>query len=337
MRFTSLIILGCVLAGCTTSSDDHVCDPGQTQGCTCTSGEAGSQICSEDRSGWDPCVCDSPDASTDILEDTSLDTDPELELCSGDADCDDADACTIDRCDEDGECAHSYVDGDGDGYFASQVDGVDCGGPDCDDLSSVIYPDAPTYCETMDRNCDGNPDNDADGDGVVAVACGGTDCVDSEREINPGANEDGEAEARCHDGQDNDCDGRTDCADPGCFVFADCGFNISGVYVIVPVAELMCPAAGAEYSTVSMLAVADSGTWHTVSGFPCSLEGDGSPTLPGPITLSCNNDNGTCTNTYHLSLTFESEDHWTGTYSVDYCGGTECLDAGTPRSIDGWK
>ena len=50
-----------------------------------------------------------------------------------------------------------------------------------------------------DPNC--QPCPDADGDGYAAKTCGGTDCDDTDRDINPGADE------ICNDGKDNDCDG----------------------------------------------------------------------------------------------------------------------------------
>ena len=57
---------------------------------------------------------------------------------------------------------------------------------------------------------------DADGDGHASAACGGPDCNDGDKNINPGRFEGPKGSALCSDGIDNDCDGLTDSAAPGC-------------------------------------------------------------------------------------------------------------------------
>jgi hypothetical protein len=57
----------------------------------------------------------------------------------------------------------------------------------------------------------GQTDKDSDGDTFYDGTCpGGNDCDDSNSTIHPNAAE------NCADGVDNDCDGLTDAADPGC-------------------------------------------------------------------------------------------------------------------------
>lgn len=58
---------------------------------------------------------------------------------------------------------------------------------------------------------------DRDGDGALRAdlaACGGSDCNDLNKKVNPFTPEGDKS--TCQDGLDNNCDGRTDCADAGC-------------------------------------------------------------------------------------------------------------------------
>lgn len=92
-------------------------------------------------------------------------------------------------------------------------------------------PPPPPSC-TIDLECD-SPDpcvvgrcdgglctevpRDLDEDGFPPLACGGTDCNDLNPNTFPGAPED------CFDGDDNDCNGVSDCFDPVCDDVPDCG------------------------------------------------------------------------------------------------------------------
>jgi hypothetical protein len=191
--------------------------------CTCEGGVESIETCGADGT-WSECDCPEADTSTDTVtdvadEDTApADTvQPEVE-CALDADCDDDDVCTDDSCNLDfGLCEWSPVDGDGDGFPAMEVGGTDCGGSDCDDWSNVIYPDAPTLCESMDRNCSGAPDNDEDEDGYLsAELCGsGDDCDETDETVHPGAT------TSCED-MDRNCDGIRDCAEAACVGVVDC-------------------------------------------------------------------------------------------------------------------
>ena len=126
--------------------------------------------------------------------------------CVTDDECDDADPCTADACIPFGHwCSHEPVDADEDGYPAASVEGVECGGTDCDDENPRAHPEGSPRCGTgdTDLDCNGNVDSDNDGDGFVDQDCpglGGDDCNDDDPGTHPGADE------VCNDGNDQDCD-----------------------------------------------------------------------------------------------------------------------------------
>ncbi|MCB9743666.1 MAG: hypothetical protein H6740_13785 [Alphaproteobacteria bacterium] len=168
-----------------------------------------------------------------------------------DGDCDDADASAYpgaaEVCDEvDNDCDGEvdlgasdagtyYSDGDGDGFGApdqpveacAQPEGAVADNTDCDDNNNTIHPGADEYCDDLDHDCNGTPDDayavdaptayaDLDGDGYgdpegEVIACetpfgfvsDDTDCDDSDADTYPGADE------LC-DGVDRDCNGTVD-------------------------------------------------------------------------------------------------------------------------------
>ncbi|NCQ59708.1 MAG: hypothetical protein GW913_03445 [Myxococcales bacterium] len=128
-------------------------------------------------------------------------------------DCSDADACTVDRCDEErGACVNAAPDEDGDGHAP-----VDCGGDDCDDADANRFPGNVEVCDAANHDEDCNPATfgaqDRDGDGFLDARCCnvdpsgadicGDDCDDVHSGVHPSTTE------AC-DGFDNDCDGETD-------------------------------------------------------------------------------------------------------------------------------
>ncbi|MBT3219056.1 MAG: hypothetical protein HN348_08195 [Proteobacteria bacterium] len=159
-------------------------------------------------------------------DDTNPDVHPNVdEVCDGiDNDCND----WID----DAPGGQWFADTDGDGFGDPTVSTYACigtkdyitDGGDCDDTNAAINPDADEECDDVDNDCDGQLDEDdaidasvwyrdGDGDGYAdpftsTVACDAPpdhygyalDCNDSDKEINPDADE------LC-DGLDNDCDG----------------------------------------------------------------------------------------------------------------------------------
>jgi len=105
-------------------------------------------------------------------------------------------------------CGWTCWDADGDGYDAEF-----CGGTDCGDYSSLIYPGAVELCDALDNDCDGIvPDDEVDDDEDGWLQC--KECDDTDPEINPGLFET-LGTGNCEDGKDNDCDGLVD-TDPEC-------------------------------------------------------------------------------------------------------------------------
>lgn len=113
------------------------------------------------------------------------------------------------------------VDGDGDGFFAT--DG--CGTPvDCNDNDRSINPGLAEDCsDTKDNDCNGlidsqDPacgvidctDNDGDGFSIEGGLCGTADCNDGNPDIYPGATD------TCNDGIDQDCSGKDRTKGKGC-------------------------------------------------------------------------------------------------------------------------
>ena len=131
-----------------------------------------------------------------------------------------------------------YQDADLDGFGDADFTTLACEAPsgyadnaeDCDDGEFAVNPDAEEVCDGLDNDCDGSADGadatdvsawytDADKDGYGdpskrSFACtqpsgsvsSNTDCDDSDKAINPAATE-------VCDGDDNNCDGKTDGSD----------------------------------------------------------------------------------------------------------------------------
>ena len=87
-----------------------------------------------------------------------------------------------------------YYDGDGDGYGENSTVIHSCSAPsifyvqqggDCNNSSAAFSPGVAEGCDNRDLNCDGNIDNDSDGDGYSDVVCGGMDCDDGDSSLVP--------------------------------------------------------------------------------------------------------------------------------------------------------
>ncbi|MFH1467320.1 MAG: MopE-related protein [Pseudomonadota bacterium] len=129
----------------------------------------------------------------------------------------------------------TYRDADSDGFGDPSEENEGCSpedgwvedASDCDDGDATIHPGADEWCDGVDTDCDGTPDEedaldaatwyaDADGDGhgdaaTTTTACyppsgfvaDDSDCDDALAAVNPAATE------AC-DGRDDDCDGAVD-------------------------------------------------------------------------------------------------------------------------------
>ncbi|MFC1610317.1 hypothetical protein ACFL6C_05115 [Myxococcota bacterium] len=125
-------------------------------------------------------------------------------------------------CDTDGHCGQGCVD-----CAASRLvcsgDGTTCElTSDCVGREDLTRCDDEDPCTTQDE-CQtavcvpGSVDKDTDTDGFVDAVCpGGADCNDANENIHPNQLEGPSADITCSDTEDNDCNGRSDDADPGC-------------------------------------------------------------------------------------------------------------------------
>ncbi|NOY27286.1 MAG: hypothetical protein GXP62_15570 [Oligoflexia bacterium] len=114
------------------------------------------------------------------------------------------------------DAVECYLDSDGDGFgnddqvvfSCACTGGLSAKGGDCLDSDSSVYPGATEiWYDSVDSDCAGDDDFDADGDGFRSEdAYKGTDCLDSDPNVNPDAYD------LCDNGLDDDCDG----LEPGC-------------------------------------------------------------------------------------------------------------------------
>ncbi len=73
--FIVLFIYGCSDSRGGSAGSAHVCEPGETQACTCVSSAQGAQSCASDQMGWEPCQCES--TSSDECSGPQANTRPE--------------------------------------------------------------------------------------------------------------------------------------------------------------------------------------------------------------------------------------------------------------------
>jgi hypothetical protein len=126
----SLIASFClVVVGCGDDGSGSVCEPGETQECTCTDGSDGAQSCEDDGSGWGECECDGGDSDSDSDSDSDTDSDGDSDSdtdADSDSDSDsDSDTDTDSDTDSDGDepwASHVVVDGVSDMHTAQAVD-----------------------------------------------------------------------------------------------------------------------------------------------------------------------------------------------------------------------
>ncbi|MCB9744521.1 MAG: hypothetical protein H6741_10865 [Alphaproteobacteria bacterium] len=186
-------------------------------------------------------------------------------------DCDDLEPLAwtgaAEACDEvDNDCDSStdegvtttwYLDADGDGYGADAGSLEACDAPssafvsssgDCDDADAAYNPGATPGCDGEDYDCDGNVDNDADGDGFPADTCGGSDCDDSDANLTPQ--------------QGGGCSLGTDCLD----ILDSGNANGDGLYTIDP------DGSGGTYTAFDAWCdmTTEGGGWTRVSVIPLS-------------------------------------------------------------------
>ena len=163
------------------------------------SGQTGQNCTDSDGDGYSPSTSSCPSGRDCDDSDRTIHPKAKEKCGNGiDEDCSGDDK----SCSSSDECK----DEDGDGYGEGSM----CKGPDCDDTEESIHPDAVDICENgvdedcsgSDASCDSNcTDQDGDGWGPKGQNSGctknGVDCDDSNKAINP------EAEEICNMTDDN--------------------------------------------------------------------------------------------------------------------------------------
>ena len=123
-----------------------------------------------------------------------------------------------------------FLDYDGDGFGDDAFAENDCEQPttlyvtqggDCDDLDPAVHPAATELCDGSDQHCDGQIDNDADGDGFADNACGGDDCDDTNPLLYPDSTGVCPYGTDCQDILDNGLS-----SGDGLYYIDDDGFNV---------------------------------------------------------------------------------------------------------------
>ncbi len=129
------------------------------------------------------------------------------------------------------------IDNDGNGGIDDGVEGCDededgwsipmgdCNDSPNDPDASLMNPGEPEVCDGLDNNCDGQIDEEfhvgevctiglgpCQRSGVMVCQANGTSACNADV-VEPGVED---SSATCHDGIDNDCDGRADCQDRSC-------------------------------------------------------------------------------------------------------------------------
>jgi len=151
----------CADGVCSHVPDDGLCVEGST--CDVMTG-CPPRVCATDGDCSDGLVCNGAELCGDMS------CTPGTPI-----DCDDADACTADSCDEPsrGDCMHTTRDMDGDGFGDSAC--AETGGvaaTDCADGNPMVNPDGVEVCNGIDDNCSGTCD-----DGFACCRGTSTDCM----------------------------------------------------------------------------------------------------------------------------------------------------------------
>ncbi len=270
-----------------------------------------------------PEICDGVDNNCDgAVPANENDSDGDgVRVCAND--CNDNEAASYpgntEICDAiDNDCDASTDEGfdtDSDGFFTNGNAGCVAAyaSVDCNDSVASIYPGATEVCDTVDQDCDGQIDENFDGDGDgyfngAAAGCaaaypGMTDCADNSASTYPGATE-------VCDGVDQDCDS---VVDDGFDVDGDGYFTSSNSGCVATYAQVDCnDAVASTYPTAP----------ETCNGVNDDCDGATDEDYDDDLDGFYDGSNAGCVSTYGAAVV-DCDD----TTGDSYPGGTEICDA----------
>jgi len=249
----------------------------------------------------DPLTDQPPEGAEDLAD---VPENPEPQSCTGNEDCNDDIACTLDLCNVDGTCRHVPDDGlCAEGERCSTTTGCGTGGCEGDDdCDNNVFCDGDERC-FEDRCWPGTARTCDDGNPCTNDSCNmaADRCV---HEWVPSCTSDAETDG--------------DVPDP-----FDPLVHYSGTFTLYPVISASCVSCSYTIESVQFTRT-DTTLTVQAAGFPLRQE----PPPDGPTFLVVHSAGG---GTYQLQATFYNADEFGGRWNASFSGGCSMC---SPQALD---